>query len=253
VKTSENSFNMPPVPQSAAIKFLAPSFILWANETPDGTTATAEFSIGDTTKLIQLEIHTFVQVGGEQIGGPELVSVTFHTPGIAEPFTIVPALSDEVGPDAYTVLQPGGSPEGYGLDIVQPGVPQKIIPFLNTIDQDKAEEIEHTIGISNGAVYNGLSTADATLSVRYHNGGLIITTPFVKSGNETGGLLTGTILAFDITLEETPLITKWAPKESAVGSPGLPIVVIGESDAPSIAIFRPVGYADIIQLERVSE
>jgi hypothetical protein len=226
--------------------------MLYADETGE-TTATAVFSVGNSNTSVPLVDHTFVQVGGEQIGGPELVGVEISTPGIPEPVFVVPAWSGEVGPGAYAVLQPGGSPEGYGLDIVQQDGSSEIITFWEKINQDKGTPLVGATSVRNEAVYNGFPVKGASLSVRYQQfEGPIVTTPFVEAGIETGGLLTGTILSYDIVLDKTPLNpVKWVPKEFVVGSPGLPIVVFGTAEAPSIAIFRPVGHAEIVQLEKV--
>jgi hypothetical protein len=244
---------MPALPQGT-IKFLSPSFMLYADET-EKTTATAVFSVGDSKKSVPLVDHTFVQVGGEQIGGPELIGVEIITRGIPDPVFVVPAWSGEVGPGAYAVLQPGGSPEGYGLDIVQQDGSSEIITFWAKITQDSTETLppEHTTSVRHEAVYNGFPVKGASLSVTYQQfEGGIITTPLAEAGSETGGLLTGTILSYNIVLDITPLNpVKWFPKEFVVGSVGLPIVVFGKADAPSIAIFRPVGHAQIVQLEKI--
>src|SRR5579859_2665418 len=122
---------------SRNIQFIAPSYMLYADET-GASAAYAIFESGHGgMKEVFIPTHTFVEVGGEHIGGPLLTAIKIVWPGLP-PVNLIPAIGATVGPNAWAVVQPNGSTEGYGLDIVQEDGSSEIITLF-AITKDKKD------------------------------------------------------------------------------------------------------------------
>jgi hypothetical protein len=231
------------------VRLLGPSYLLFADETGTSS-ATAVFRVGTGTTEVQLSSNTFTQVGGDPIGGPELIAFNISF-GDQTEMTVHPQADFTSGPYSWAVLQTPSHTGGqtvFDLQVMQDGT-ENVVLFSGVVaaNQDSIIPppiIHPTITIDDGAVYNDLRLG--ILNVTYTTGNVVVVTSPVGRGNDTGGLLTGYIDHFDIRV--TDVVQKWYPARIVKGEKGLPLVVFGEPTAPSLAIIQGSGPAEIVSL-----
>jgi hypothetical protein len=168
---------------------------------------------------------------------------------------LYPSTSATVGPKSWGILQiiDGGVigwalamtlQDGSTVDIQFPYPDPSGLPGSSIGGPDVP--IRPVVRIHNGAVYNGLSD-EALLSANYVLvGGPQHSTPPAKPGKETGVLLNASIISFTIRLDTGGV--NWFPESTIDVPEGLPIVVIGDHSAPSLAVMMEVGPAHIVKL-----
>lgn len=235
------------------VTLLGPSFLLFADESGTSS-ATAVFTReGGGFTDVPLSNNTFTQVG--QVGSlvlppPQLVAFKITLSEQTE-IIIHPETDLTSGAFSWGVLQTP-SPQGghlvYSLEVMQDGVSQVVLFTAINAGEEKLGPGPAllTVSVQNSAVYNDLSLG--ILNVGYRPPGVIkqtITSP-VGRGGDTGGLITGDIIQFDIRVADVPQV--WFPSTNVTVGNGLPVVVFGEPTAPSLAIIKEHGAADIVSL-----
>lgn len=235
------------------VTLIGPSFLLFADESGTSSATAVFTSEGGGFTDVPLSSNTFTQVGqvgNLPIGRPQLVAFKITIGSEAE-ITIHPETDLTSPAFSWGVLQP--PPQGghvvYSLEVMQDGVSQVVLfTAINAGEQKLGGPGPALLAVSveNSAVYNDLSLG--ILNVGYRQPGVIVetTTPPVGRGDDTGGLITGAILHFDIRVADVPQI--WLPSSDVTVENGLPVVVFGEPTAPSLAIFKKHGAAEIVSL-----
>jgi hypothetical protein len=227
-----------------------PSYLLFADES--GTSAaTAIFTDGTTFTDVPLSTNTFTQVGQAgtlPLSGTQLVAFKITIGG--QEIIIHPETDLTSEPFSWGVLQP--PPQGahvvYSLEVLQDGVSQVVLFTAVNAGEEKLGPgpAIRTVNVQNSGVYNDLSLG--ILNLGYRPPGVIpqtITTP-VGRGGDTGGLITGDIIQFDIRVADVPQV--WFPSTNVTVGKGLPVIVFGEPTAPSLAIIKEHGTAEIVSL-----
>lgn len=206
---------------------------------------------GTTTYTLQSE--TFTAVEGVCFG----VTITPEA-GTPKFYPVKSIL--EVGPNAWGVLQPlDGGGIGIGLAITQNGQdfnatfapPQATLP-PRQLDPAAPTTFPSApkIQIVNGTVNNGLSD-ESLVSVSYQLlGGRAITTPPAPPGQQTGPVLSATLLSFQLQLTGSP-VAQWYAVEDLQMEPMMSLVVIGNYATPSLTYSVPIGPWKTLGLTKV--
>lgn len=226
-----------------SVKLLGPSFLIYGDET-GLSSATAVFTQPThppVTEEVPLSNKTFTEVGGDQIGGPELVSILILRGELL--ITVFPEQDLLAGPFAWGVLQPPPPDSGpvYKLQITVDGK-EEVVPFST---QRIPPPLRNTL-LVDGAIYNNLERAQ--LSVTYDVPGIGgKDTPFVGRGQNTGGVFTAEILWFNVLFIGTEP-DKWTTENLVTTTKGLPILVSGDGAAPILLVFREFGPVEQVKL-----
>ena len=234
-----------------AVQLLGPSFLLFADET-SGDEAIAIFSKGTGSFGIPLNKNTFTQVGGSQIGGPELLQINITRPPDNHIIQLYPEKELSAGPYAWGIFQatPPGTHTSYVLQVFVNGEDQTV-NFRSLLSDEKADEapIIHQTDLNDGSIYNDLDAGLLNVTWNLIGGGLK-ETPVVQRGQDTGGVFSGFIDSYNIRLlgGETE---KWGPESFVKASKGLPVIVFGERTEPKLAVVREFGPPEIVKLVRL--
>jgi len=245
------------MPGNFEVSFIAPSYLMYGDETGQ-TKATATFSIGGTsgpaTKQVLIPTNKYIQVGGGEFGGPELISVQISGDSIDE--TIFPDENFTAGANSYSVLNrptPGlGVP--YELNVRSGCLLFQVLFSPRPPMQSRV--MDPVLVLKGGEIFNDLDAGQ--LSVQYtpipYHGTEAKETPFVPRGLDTGGVFSGVVLSFNIETVGGPLvILKFRPEEFVQSTPMLPVGVVGGLDAPKLAVVRPwpkaVEFVNLVPIE----
>ena len=232
------------------VVFDGPCYLIYAIQTRFSQAKVTLFNNG-VASTVEISPHAFTRVTGtcRQVSiAPE-----------AGQFKDYPANSRvTVGPNAWGILQPNdGGQHGVELAMTQNGKdinatfinpdPQKFHgPGPVIVPTNGPIPLFPVVTISNGSVNNGL-TDECLLNVTYRSADVPPQmTPPVPIGQQTGPLLTAEIIDFQIRSTDSPVT--WFPVGRVTMEPGMSLVVIGDSSAPSLAIMVPVGPVEIMAL-----
>ncbi len=236
------------------VRFLAPSYLMYGDETGQ-TSAIATFHIGGTldgTKKVPIPTNKYIQVGGGPIGGPELISVQILGDSIQN--TIFPDKDFTAGAHSWSVLNrpsPGlGAP--YELS-VRTGCLIQQVPFSTFPPIEGSIVSDPVLILNDGEIINDLDAGQ--LAVFYitnpYNGTEGKETPFVPRAGDTGGVLSGAVISFDIKTSEGSVI-KFRPEKYVQSTPKFPVGVCGELEAPRLAVVRPwpqvIEFVDLVRI-----
>jgi len=239
------------LPPQFEVIFNGPCYVVYGDET-GGSKATLNIRIGLETIGVNRNPHTFTRVDG-------ICSEVIIARDGAPPKTYHADSMLTVGPNAWGILQPiDGGFIGEALEMTEKGkgmhtmfVQQK--PAIQgTTGSTLDLQPEPTVMIRGGSANNGVSD-NSFLDVTYKGtAGQPVTTPPVATGKETGPLLTGEIVSFNLSGPESQKPTvSWWPAENVSMQPGMSLVVWGTYDAPSLVIMLEIGGPQIVRLTKI--